>query len=43
MLTRRMFCVGFLALVAMGSGHQTCAEEVKPLTLRVEGMFCPAT
>ncbi len=38
MLTRRMFCMALVALVAVGSGHQTCAEEVKPLTLRIGGM-----
>ncbi len=39
MLTRRMFCVGLLALVLMGSrGHESSAEDLKPLTLQVKGM-----
>ena len=39
MLTRRVFCVGLLTLVFMESrSHESFAEGLKPLTLRVKGM-----
>lgn len=39
MLTRRAFCAGFLALsVTVIGHHQAFAEELKQVTLRVEGM-----
>lgn len=39
MVTRRIFCAGFLALSVTGIGHHHAfAEELKQVTLRVEGM-----
>ncbi len=34
----RAALAGLLALAAMGNSQQTCAEDLKPLTLQIKGM-----